>query len=218
MHHTLVRWGRWATISTLAAALSACVGYPQGGGQPQGVYNQGVYQSQGAYNSQGGYNQGGYNNQGSYGNATTYPVPNGSYGGGYNNGGYNNGGYNNGNYPQQPGQYAQQGRVLNVETVRVQDGSGIGAGGAIIGGVLGGVLGHQVGGGRGKDLATIAGVAGGALAGHMAQNSMGGGSVRDVYRVSVQLQDGSVRAFDFPNAPDFRAGEWVRVDGNQIYR
>ena len=52
----------------------------------------------------------------------------------------------------------------------------------------------------------------------MAQNSMGGGSVRDVYRVSVQLQDGSVRAFDYPHAPDFRPGDTVRVDGNQLYR
>ena len=44
-------------------------------------------------------------------------------------------------------------------------GSGIGAG-TVIGGVVGGVLGHQVGGGTGKDIATVAGVVGGAVVGH----------------------------------------------------
>ena len=44
-------------------------------------------------------------------------------------------------------------------------------GGAIIGGILGGVLGHQVGGGRGRDVAT----AGGAVAGA----AIGGNSGRD---------------------------------------
>lgn len=42
-------------------------------------------------------------------------------------------------------------------------------GGAVAGGLIGGLLGHQVGGGRGKDLATVAGVAGGAIAGHEIQ-------------------------------------------------
>ncbi len=37
--------------------------------------------------------------------------------------------------------------------------------GAIVGGILGGILGHQVGGGRGKDLATAGGVIAGAVVG-----------------------------------------------------
>ena len=61
------------------------------------------------------------------------------------------------------------------------------------------------------------GVVGGALAGNAVQNNMGG-SVRDIYRVTVQLQDGSQRSFDYPNPPPFRIGDNVRVDGNQIYR
>ena len=48
-------------------------------------------------------------------------------------------------------------------------------GGAIIGGILGGVLGHQVGGGRGRDIAT----AGGAIAGAAIGNNQGGGSTYD---------------------------------------
>lgn len=38
--------------------------------------------------------------------------------------------------------------------------------GAIVGGVAGGVIGSNIGAGRGRDLATVAGVAGGAYAGH----------------------------------------------------
>ena len=58
----------------------------------------------------------------------------------------------------------------------------------------------------------------GALAGSAVQNSVGGGSVRDIYRVSVQMRDGSVRAFDYQQPPQLNIGEYVRVDGNQIYR
>jgi uncharacterized protein YcfJ len=55
-------------------------------------------------------------------------------------------------------------------------------GGAIAGAIIGGVLGHQVGGGRGKDLATV----GGAVAGGVIGSNVGrGGSTmasRDVQR------------------------------------
>lgn len=53
--------------------------------------------------------------------------------------------------------------------------------GAIIGAVIGGILGHQVGGGRGKDLATV----GGVIAGGAVGASVGGGSAtkeQDVQR------------------------------------
>jgi uncharacterized protein YcfJ len=43
-------------------------------------------------------------------------------------------------------------------------------GGAVIGAIVGGILGHQVGGGSGRDLATGAGVVGGAIVG----NNLGG--------------------------------------------
>ena len=51
------------------------------------------------------------------------------------------------------------GSVIDVKTVEIKgEGTGLGA---VAGGVLGGVLGHQVGGGRGKDVATVAGALGG---------------------------------------------------------
>src|SRR5262245_39806246 len=50
------------------------------------------------------------------------------------------------------------GVVQSVREIK-QQGEGTGAG-AVVGGVVGGVLGHQVGGGRGKDVATAVGVVG----------------------------------------------------------
>jgi len=52
-----------------------------------------------------------------------------------------------------------------------QPASNANIGGAVIGGIIGGILGHQVGGGRGKDLAT----AGGAVAGAVVGSQVGGG-------------------------------------------
>ncbi len=58
-------------------------------------------------------------------------------------------------------------------------------GGAIIGGIIGGVLGHQVGGGRGKDVAT----AGGAIAGAAIGSQSGGGGYANTYSQDVRRCD-----------------------------
>ncbi|HEX7324876.1 MAG TPA: glycine zipper 2TM domain-containing protein [Rhodanobacteraceae bacterium] len=62
-------------------------------------------------------------------------------------------------------------RVCNEEQVAVpvpyRDQHQIG--GAVVGGVLGALAGHLIGGGRGRTLATVAGAAGGAFAGHEIQ-------------------------------------------------
>ena len=51
--------------------------------------------------------------------------------------------------------------------------------GAIVGGVIGGVLGHQIGGGRGQDVATIGGaVAGAAIGGNVGRDSEYGRDVQ----------------------------------------
>jgi uncharacterized protein YcfJ len=56
-------------------------------------------------------------------------------------------------------------------------------GNAIIGGLLGGVLGHQVGGGSGKDLATVGGVvAGAAIGSNMNRGDSGTSYAQDVRR------------------------------------
>ena len=55
--------------------------------------------------------------------------------------------------------------------------------GTAVGAVLGGVVGHQIGGGRGKDLATVAGAVGGGYAGNQVQKGM---QQRDTYVVQEQ--------------------------------
>jgi uncharacterized protein YcfJ len=44
--------------------------------------------------------------------------------------------------------------------------------GSVAGAVIGGVIGHQIGGGRGRDLATVAGAAGGGYAGNRIQKNL----------------------------------------------
>ncbi|MEQ1516595.1 MAG: beta/gamma crystallin-related protein [Usitatibacteraceae bacterium] len=71
-----------------------------------------------------------------------------------------------------------------VERQQVSDGrsGGTNVGGAVVGALLGGVLGHQVGGGRGKDLATAGGAVAGAVIGGNAGRGDSGTYDRDVQR------------------------------------
>jgi uncharacterized protein YcfJ len=56
-------------------------------------------------------------------------------------------------------------------------------GGALAGALIGGVLGHQVGGGTGKDLATVGGaVAGGVIGSNVGRDGSSSTSTRDVQR------------------------------------
>jgi uncharacterized protein YcfJ len=75
-----------------------------------------------------------------------------------------------------------------VEREQVSDNSNNGSnvGGTIVGAILGGVLGHQVGGGRGKDVATAVGaIAGGAAGNNISGKSNSGNTYdRDVQRCS----------------------------------
>jgi uncharacterized protein YcfJ len=70
-----------------------------------------------------------------------------------------------------------------VERQQVSDGNrgDRNVGGAIAGALIGGVLGHQVGGGTGKDIATVGGaVAGGVIGSNVGRD--GSTSSRDVQR------------------------------------
>lgn len=79
--------------------------------------------------------------------------------------------------------------------------------GMIAGGVAGAILGHQIGQGRGKDLATIAGAAGGAYAGHKIEQN-----VRSTKQwiATVRFEDGSVRDFNFDKDPGLSEGVSVK--------
>jgi uncharacterized protein YcfJ len=82
-----------------------------------------------------------------------------------------------------------------VERQQVGGDGGPNVPGAIIGGILGGVLGHQVGGGRGQDVATAGGAVGGALLGSNVGRGNGGGYAQDVQRCST-VQGGRPEYWD----------------------
>ena len=131
---------------------------------------------------------------------------------------YPNQTYPAGTYPSnQQNRYVEYGRVSNVEVFRTQEpakGSGVGA---ILGGVAGAVVGHQIGGGTGKDVATVAGAVGGAVAGNAIERNRNT-TVRETYRVSVQLDNGTGRAYDVPSTGDLRIGDRVRIENGLLYR
>ena len=85
------------------------------------------------------------------------------------------------------------------------EGSGVGAAG---GAVVGGLLGNQVGGGHGRQLATVLGAVGGAVAGNQIE-----GSVRATrsYNIVVRLDNGKTRTVHQSAAPNWRQGDRVRV-------
>lgn len=99
-----------------------------------------------------------------------------------------------------------------VSDIRVIEKEGEGTGlGAVAGGVVGGLLGHQVGGGTGKDLATIAGVAGGAYAGHQVEKKV---KKSKSYEVSVRMDNGQTEIMPFAEQPPYAVGDKVKiVDG-----
>ena len=103
-----------------------------------------------------------------------------------------------------------------VTAVRVVEKEGeTGAVGIIAGGVAGALLGHQVGRGRGRDVATVAGAAGGAYAGNRIEGKM---KTTKTWAVSVRFDNGGERAFNFESDPGLMAGDSVKASGSSIVR
>lgn len=121
--------------------------------------------------------------------------------------------------PNTQGAYVEYGRVNNVEIIRSQQpaaGPGIGA---VIGGVAGAVVGSQIGSGSGRTAATVIGAVGGAVAGNAIEKSRtANAAAGESYRVSVQLDNGSLRVYDMTSYGDLRIGDRVRVENGQVYR
>ena len=106
-----------------------------------------------------------------------------------------------------------EGVVVSARAVEVQD-SGAGA---ILGGIIGAVLGHQVGGGSGRDVATVAGAITGAVIGNKLAHA-------NAQELIVKLDNGrkiaTVVAID-PKRPFwFRRGDRVRLylRGDRVVR
>ncbi|MHB1198415.1 MAG: outer membrane lipoprotein [Polaromonas sp.] len=113
--------------------------------------------------------------------------------------------------------YVEYGRVTGVEVIRTQEPGQTSGVGAVVGGIAGGVVGNQIGGGSGRDIARIAGVVGGALAGNAIEKNSKT-QVRETYRVSVQTDNGAYRSYDLASASDLRAGDRVRIQDGQLFR
>ena len=93
--------------------------------------------------------------------------------------------------------YGQPQQRCWVDREQVADTSSV-AGGAVVGAIIGGVLGHQVGGGRGKDVATAAGAAGGAVLGANIARDANGNPIttRDVKRCGAVPGSAKVEYWD----------------------
>lgn len=101
-----------------------------------------------------------------------------------------------------------------VTAVRVVEKQGEGsATGMVVGGLAGALLGNQIGKGGTRDVATLAGAAGGAYAGKKIEENM-----KTVKRwdVSVRFDNGDERMFSFDKDPGFSVGSPILGTGNTI--
>lgn len=103
------------------------------------------------------------------------------------------------------------GKVLSVKLVE-KDGEGS-AVGMVAGGVAGALLGNQIGKGGTRDVATIAGAAGGAYAGHKIEQKVN--KVKK-WEVAVHFDNGDQKTFSFDRDPGFSAGTKVKASGGGI--
>lgn len=194
MHHSL-RLLKITAVSGLIAGLAACGSAPVNPrDQVTGYPSQGQYPAQYPAQYPSNYpSQPQYPAQNQYPAQTQYPAQN------------------------QPNNYAEYGRVSNIESYQAQQqpkGTGLGA---VLGGVAGAVAGRQIGGGTGRDVATVAGAVGGAVLGNSVEKNRNP-AVTQTYRVTVQLDNGQGRAFDLASPGELRVGDRVRVQNGQIFR
>jgi outer membrane lipoprotein SlyB len=83
------------------------------------------------------------------------------------------------------------------------------------GAVVGGLLGNQVGSGRGRTLATVAGAVGGAYGGNRIERNMKAETYTDV---RVKMATGGYRTFTEKGVARFHNGEHVRVLDGRLVR
>ncbi|MFT5642959.1 MAG: outer membrane lipoprotein SlyB [Janthinobacterium sp.] len=119
--------------------------------------------------------------------------------------------------PQAPDRVALEaacsncGMIDSIREIKTRaEGSGVGAAG---GAIVGGVLGNQIGGGTGKQLATVAGAIGGAFAGNQIEGNV---KATTSYDVTVRLDNGTTRTIRQSGQPRWNAGDQVRIVGDEI--
>ncbi len=118
----------------------------------------------------------------------------------------------------------EMGRVTSIEQVPATQAGATRSPnvlGAVVGGVAGAALGRQVGDGRGRDAATVLGGVAGAAAGSQVGRGTDPAPVAssgNVYRVTVQTDQGLTRNYEVSATGDLRVGDRVRVENGVIYR
>jgi outer membrane lipoprotein SlyB len=92
-------------------------------------------------------------------------------------------------------------------------------GGAVAGAIVGGVVGRQFGGSSaGRAVGTLIGAFGGAVVGNEMERQSQGAGRPPVYRVTVRLDSGDLRSYDYASLNNLRIGDRVRDEGGQLYR
>ena len=85
--------------------------------------------------------------------------------------------------------------------------------------MAGAAVGSQIGAGNGRTAAIVIGAVGGAVAGNAIEKSRTANTAAgESYRVSVQLDNGSLRAYDMTTYGELRIGDRVRIENGQLYR
>jgi outer membrane lipoprotein SlyB len=109
------------------------------------------------------------------------------------------------------------GTVESITAIRTDDDDNDTTGvGAVVGAIAGGVAGRQVGGGRGRDIATVAGAVGGAVVGNKVEEARNNNDEELVYDVRIDMQSGEDEVITVRDAGPLRVGDEVRVNGNEI--
>lgn len=103
------------------------------------------------------------------------------------------------------------GHVESINAVQHQ-GKGSGAG-VVAGALIGGVLGNQVGGGRGRTLATVAGAVGGGYAGNEIERRANSSVA---YQVRVKTDDGKLHTYHYASQPPFAVGQPVMIENGSL--
>ena len=101
------------------------------------------------------------------------------------------------------------GLITRIDAVQIDSDAHLGLG-AVIGSVAGGVIGHQIGGGTGRDVATVAGVLAGGVVGAQVEKKT---DKRPGQHVIVQVGNGVAVGITQPADPNLKVGDSVRIDG-----
>jgi outer membrane lipoprotein SlyB len=103
------------------------------------------------------------------------------------------------------------GTIASIEEMKMK-GSGTGVG-AVAGAVVGGVVGHQIGDGRGQDIATVVGAVGGGFAGNEIEKRVKGTSY---FHVTVAMENGGTRTVDVDALNGLTTGSRVKIVGANL--